>query len=243
MKDVPAGRGQTSEPARSLAGPGMTLPVLLAAAGAALAVLTGFAGSPLWQVVRVLVVLLVTAAAAWYVLRAGRGGRGVAALVFGTAATVTGAGIGSAYLTKSGSPAVTIAALTALVTGIVLLAWAVTALTGLVPRWWRLMAVPAVLALLVFVIFPLTLAVNATNRPATPLASGTPADLGLAFRDVSMRTSDGVWLSGWYIPARNGAAVLLLPGAGSIRAAVLPQAAVLARHGAADRPAHTLPEC
>jgi pimeloyl-ACP methyl ester carboxylesterase len=40
-----------------------------------------------------------------------------------------------------------------------------------------------------------------------------------------------VRLSAWYIPPRNGAAVVLLPGAGSTRSAVLGQAAVLARHG------------
>jgi alpha-beta hydrolase superfamily lysophospholipase len=48
---------------------------------------------------------------------------------------------------------------------------------------------------------------------------------------VAFRTADGVQLSAWYIPPRNGAAVLLLPGAGSTRAAVLSQGAVLARHG------------
>jgi pimeloyl-ACP methyl ester carboxylesterase len=48
---------------------------------------------------------------------------------------------------------------------------------------------------------------------------------------VAFRTVDGVRLSAWYIPARNGAAVVLLPGSGSTRTAVLSQAAVLARHG------------
>ena len=48
---------------------------------------------------------------------------------------------------------------------------------------------------------------------------------------MAFRTADGVRLSAWYIPPRNGAAVVLLPGAGSTRTAVLGQAAVLARHG------------
>jgi uncharacterized protein len=220
-----------TELADSPAVPGMRLSALLVAAGVALAVLTGYVGSPLWQAVRVLVVLLVTAAAAWYVRRAGRGGRGTVALVFGIVATVTGAGIGSAYLPKSGPPAVTALALIALVAGGILLAWGVIALTSLVPRWWRLLAVPAVLALFVFVLFPLTVAVNATNRPATRLSSKTPASYGLAYRDVAMRTSDGVRLSGWYIPARNGAAVLLVPGSGATRISLLSRAAVLAHHG------------
>jgi pimeloyl-ACP methyl ester carboxylesterase len=48
---------------------------------------------------------------------------------------------------------------------------------------------------------------------------------------VAFRTADGVRLSAWYIPPRNGAAVVLLPGAGSTRTSVLGQAAVLATHG------------
>ena len=78
---------------------------------------------------------------------------------------------------------------------------------------------------------PLTFAVNATNRPPSALGTGTPARYGLIYRDVAFRTADGVRLSAWYIPARNGAAVVLLPGAGSTRTAVLGQAAVSARHG------------
>ncbi|HUK72700.1 MAG TPA: alpha/beta hydrolase [Streptosporangiaceae bacterium] len=80
-------------------------------------------------------------------------------------------------------------------------------------------------------LFPLTMAVFATNQPPGPLGSATPAAYGLAYRNVAFRTAHGVQLSAWYIPARNGAAVLLLPGSGSTRTAVLPQAAVLARHG------------
>ena len=38
-------------------------------------------------------------------------------------------------------------------------------------------------------------------------------------------------LSGWYVPSRNGAAVVLLHGAGSTRSAVLPHAVVLADDG------------
>ena len=80
-------------------------------------------------------------------------------------------------------------------------------------------------------LLPLTVAVNATSRPPGPLGPATPARYGLGYQDVAFRTADGVRLSAWYIPPRNGAAVVLLPGAGSTRTAVLGQAAVLARHG------------
>jgi dienelactone hydrolase len=85
--------------------------------------------------------------------------------------------------------------------------------------------------LLEFVLFPLTMAVYATNLPPGPLGLATPAAYGLTYRDVGFRTADGVRLSAWYILPRNGAAVLVLPGSGSTRTAVLAQAAVLAQHG------------
>ena len=37
----------------------------------------------------------------------------------------------------------------------------------------------------------------------------TPEDLGLDFEDVSFKTSDGVKLSGWYIPAKNSELTVL----------------------------------
>ena len=43
---------------------------------------------------------------------------------------------------------------------------------------------PAALALVVFVLFPLTVAVNATNRPAGDRETPTPASRGLTYRDV-----------------------------------------------------------
>ena len=94
-----------------------------------------------------------------------------------------------------------------------------------VPGWWRQLAVPTVLVLVWFVLFPLTTAVYATNLPPGPLGAATPASYGLAYQDVAFRAGDGVGLSAWYLPARNGAAVVLLPGAGSTGTAVLGQAA------------------
>jgi uncharacterized protein len=81
------------------------------------------------------------------------------------------------------------------------------------------------------VLYPLTVAVNLTNRPPTALGTAIPADRGLPYRSVAFRTGDGVRLSAWYVPSRRGAAVVLLPGAGSTRSAILGHAVVLARHG------------
>ena len=203
----------------------------MAAEGAAFAVLAGLDGSAVWRVVRVLVVLAVTVLAVWFTRRAGRAGRGATALVLGIAGTAAGAGAASGHLTKAGLDAAALAAAIVLITGLVLLGWGAAALVRAIPGWWRLLAVPAAIAILWFVLWPLTEAVNATNRPPGPLGSATPAQYGLTYQDVAFRTADGVRLSAWYIPPRNGAAVVLLPGAGSTRTAVLGQAAVLATHG------------
>ena len=51
--------------------------------------------------------------------------------------------------------------------------------------------------------------------------------LGVAYENVSFRTSDGLELKGWYVPSRNGAAVISFPG----RAGSQKPARMLARHG------------
>ena len=198
--------------------------------GAALAVLAGLDGSPVWRVVRVLVVIAITGLAVWFTRRAGPPACGGTALVLGIVGTAAGAGVASAHLKPGLGPSVVVAGIV-LVTGLVLLVWGAAVLVRAMTGWWRLLAIPAALALLWFVLFPLTVAVFATNRPPGALGSATPATYGLAYRNVAFRTADGVRLSAWYIPPRNGATVLLLPGAGSTRAAVLGQGAVLARHG------------
>jgi uncharacterized protein len=59
-------------------------------------------------------------------------------------------------------------------------------------------------------------------RPYVPTAH-----LGTAYEDVSFTTSDGLQLEGWYIPSKNGAAVIAFPG----RSGSQKHARMLARHG------------
>ena len=70
-----------------------------------------------------------------------------------------------------------------------------------------------------------------TNVPPIGLGSRTPADRGVAYEDVTFVTADGVRLSAWYVPSRNGAAVVLRHGATSTRVDTLDEAVVLAEHG------------
>jgi alpha/beta superfamily hydrolase len=52
-------------------------------------------------------------------------------------------------------------------------------------------------------------------------------ELGVAYENASFRTSDGLKLVGWYIPSKNGAAVIDFPGRKGTQA----KARMLARHG------------
>jgi hypothetical protein len=86
-----------------------------------------------------------------------------------------------------------------------------------------LLAVAAALATL-FVLLPTGVAIVATHRAREPVQ---PADLGAAYRAVSFTTSDGLRLAGWYVPSRNGAAVIVSPG----RRGPVAHARMLVGHG------------
>jgi dienelactone hydrolase len=53
----------------------------------------------------------------------------------------------------------------------------------------------------------------------------------MAHEDVTFRSSDGLRLSGWYVPSRNGAAIVVVHGGGGTRAGAVRHARLLARHG------------
>ena len=207
------------------------VPAVMAVEGAAFAVLLGLDGAPVWQAARVVSALMVTALAVWFTRRAGRTGQGVTALLLGSAGTAAGGGVAGAHLAKAGPDAAAVAAAIVLVTGLFLLIWGAAALVRAIPGWWRLLAIPVAWVVLELVLFPVTMGVIATNQPPGAPETATPAKYGLTYHSVAFRTADGARLSAWYIPARNGAVVVVLPGSGSTRTAVLPQAAVLAQRG------------
>jgi len=55
--------------------------------------------------------------------------------------------------------------------------------------------------------------------------------LGIPHREVRIATGDGRRLSAWYVPSRNGAAVLLSHGSGGSRGRLVAHVRMLARHG------------
>jgi dienelactone hydrolase len=193
----------------------------------AMGVLVGRDGAPVWQVVRAAIV----ATMADFVLRRLRRGDGVLAVLAGGTAMITGGAIGGSHLVKNGSGLATAAGLAALLAGVAVFSQGLANLRAGRGRRQRILrSVLAVLATAVagWILAP---AVLATNVPATALGRDTPADRGFPHEDVTFTTSDGVRLSAWYIPSRNGAAVVFRHGAGSTRSNVLDQAIVVAAAG------------
>jgi uncharacterized protein len=75
-----------------------------------------------------------------------------------------------------------------------------------------------------FVIYPLgeSYAITHAARAYVP-----EPQLGTAFQEISFTTPDGLQLEGWYVPSKNGAAVISFPG----RRGPQKPAKLLARHG------------
>jgi uncharacterized protein len=96
-------------------------------------------------------------------------------------------------------------------------------------RWARRAAgVLAVAASLIWIVSPVGGALYATGKPRTAVPD---AALGIPHRDVEFSSTDGLRLSGWYVPSRNGAAIVLVHGGGGSRLGAVLHARILARHG------------
>ena len=152
-------------------------------------------------------------------------------LATGLVVLAVGVGLGPRHYAKEGLTLPALAGFLLLAAGLVASTWAaIRILAASRRRWW-----PLVVALLLvassLVLWTLGQAMAASYAPRPALGERTPADLGLAHRDVTFSSSDGTDLAGWYVPTRNGAAVALMHGAGSTRSGVLDHAAVLAGHG------------
>src|SRR3954447_15880563 len=76
-----------------------------------------------------------------------------------------------------------------------------------------------------FVAIPAAYAVYLTHLPARKAVAD--ADLGAPKQAVTLTGADGVHIRGWYVPSRNGAAVIALHGTGGSRASMVPHARML----------------
>lgn len=181
--------------------------------------------------VRVAVVVAIGLLADLAVRTASPGWRAATLASVGAVALVVGGVLAMSEVTDVDSVARLLGSVLAVAGAVAALVSAVRWTVGRV-RGWRLAAAVAVAALLSYaVLLPLGIAIYATNPPRGSLDARTPAGLGLAYSDAVVTTTDGITLTGWYIPSTNGAAVVMLPGSGSTRSATLQHAGVLAGHG------------
>ncbi len=172
--------------------------------------------------------IALVAVAAYPRLRAGL--RASIAIVFGILALV-GAGLATADAVEGGPAADDWTGFLLVPAGLALcalgawLGWSSRKHDARRRRYARraLIALLAVVAAY-WVVVPIAIALTATQKPR---ASVEPADLGRAYEEVTLTTADGLALTGWYVPSRNGAAVIAFPG----RVGPVEHARMLARHG------------
>ena len=88
----------------------------------------------------------------------------------------------------------------------------------------RLLKFAAAVVVAPLIAMPVAIAYVGSHAARTEVP---PAQLGTAYEDVKLETSDGLELEGWYVPSQNGAAVIVFPG----RSGTRKQARMLADNG------------
>ncbi len=91
-------------------------------------------------------------------------------------------------------------------------------------RWLGYLFVLVIFGL--YILFPVTMAVVAVFPHKDSVGAPPPG-----FEEVALEASDGVALAGWYAPPTNGAAIILVHGAGNSRESVRSYAEMLVDHG------------
>jgi hypothetical protein len=176
--------------------------------------------------------LVALAAGAWTYVRVRAGVRAVIALATGFTGLVTGFLEAGYHLVSVGLYGDDYTGLLAGVAGLLLVGLAARTLwrsrrSGPSrPRRYlrRTLTGVAGVAILAEVVAPFAFGYYATHAMR---ATVPDPELGGSYEDVTLTTSDGLRLEGWYVPSRNGAAVIAFPG----RTNPQPHARMLARHG------------
>ena len=95
-------------------------------------------------------------------------------------------------------------------------------------RWAiRVLAVPLGLLAFFYTVVPMGIALTETHKYRGADRRRRPA----GYREVGFEATDGVEVSGWYRPTRNGATILVVHGGGGDRTGALAHARLLVRHG------------
>jgi dienelactone hydrolase len=177
-----------------------------------------------------LVPLGVLGLAAWAYPRIRGGWQGALALAFGLLGIAAGSE-GYHYATEVGASGDDFTSLLCLPAGALLLGvgavtlWRTRRTDGrLAWRYPRRALIAAAAVVPTFMVAMIGLGYGTTHNGRAVV----PADrLGVPHEDVAFETADGLELEGWYIPSRNGAAVISFPG----RNGSQKQARMLAEHG------------
>jgi uncharacterized protein len=174
-------------------------------------------------------------AAIWTFPRLRPGSRAAIAIAFGVFALVNGA-LHVKHMAVDGAAASDYTGALAVAAGAVLVALGLTipflrrgqAAATRRRRWAnRVLAVAGGFVVLYTLVFPVAIAVVVTHKFREPI--GPPPSA--AYQPVSFTSSDGLELAGWYRPARNGAAIVIVHGGGGDRTGAVRHAELLAGHG------------
>jgi len=161
--------------------------------------------------------------------------RSAVSFYFGALATVNGT-MHVKHITGEGAAAGDITGALAVAAGLVLVALAIAipwmhrgeGASGTGRRWtYRLLAVPVGLLAFLYTVIPMGMAITETHKFREPIGAPPSAD----YREVSFEATDGVKLSAWYRPTRNGATLLVVHGGGGDRTGAVAHAKLLVRHG------------
>jgi hypothetical protein len=157
------------------------------------------------------------ALAVWAYPRVRAGASGVLAIFLGLCGVVFGAGEAGYYTLSVGPSGDDYTGLLAIPAGLALLGLGASRLwrsrRNTPNHAWRylrrLLLGVAALVVLYQTVLPIGWAYVSTHSARAEVPS---ADLGAAHEDVTLTTSDGLHLEGWYVPSTNGAAVIVFPG-------------------------------
>jgi uncharacterized protein len=95
-------------------------------------------------------------------------------------------------------------------------------------RWaYRVLAVPLGLLAFVYTVVPMSIALTETHKYRGTIGPPPSAD----YREVAFEATDGVAISAWYRPPRNGATIIVVHGGGSDRTGAVAHAELLVEHG------------
>lgn len=101
-------------------------------------------------------------------------------------------------------------------------------------RWIRrilLVSVPLIILLIAAGTYLIDYYAKALTQAGGWPITGTPADVGLAYQEVTLTTSDHLKISGWYMPSDKSAGIVVVHGIWANKQAMLPAAVMFHEAG------------